>query len=82
LHELPLLVFGEWVRNTAANSADTAFAVGAKLGSASEPGDIRFSYACHRTEADALVGLFTDSDFAGGNTASSGHFIMSSWAAR
>jgi hypothetical protein len=36
---------------------------------------MQFSYAWYDTEADAVMGIFTDSDFGGGNTDSKGHFV-------
>jgi len=72
----PLLFFGQWTRNTATGVIeDTAYAFGAALGRASAPGAWQIGYAFHDTGADAMVGTFTDSDFAGGNTDSRGHYI-------
>lgn len=80
--DLPLTVFGEWTRNTEVDLEDTAYAFGIKLGSTKEQGNTQFSYAYHDTDADALIGTFTDSDFAGGNTDSRGHFIKARFALR
>ena len=80
--DLPLTVFGEWTRNTEVDLEDTAYAIGIKLGSTKEQGNTQFSYAYHDTDADALIGTFTDSDFAGGNTDSKGHFIKTKFALR
>ncbi len=71
----PVSVFGVWALNTAVDVQDTAFAVGATVGLANTRGQMQFSYAWHDTEADAVMGIFTDSDFGGGNTDSRGHFI-------
>jgi hypothetical protein len=71
----PVSVFGVWAQNTAVDVQDTAFAVGVKVGNVNAPGTMQFSYAWHDTEADAVMGIFTDSDFGGGNTDSRGHFI-------
>ena len=71
----PVTVFGVWAQNTAVDIQDTAFAAGVKVGLANARGKAQFSYAWHDTDADAVMGIFTDSDFGGGNTDSRGHFI-------
>lgn len=71
----PISAYGVWAQNTAVDIQDTAFAVGVKVGVVDAPGEMQFSYAWYDTEADAVMGIFTDSDFGGGNTDSEGHFI-------
>jgi hypothetical protein len=71
----PVIVFAVWAQNTAVDVQDTAYALGVKVGTVNAPGTMQFSYAWHDTEADAVMGIFTDSDFGGGNTDSRGHFI-------
>jgi hypothetical protein len=71
----PVSAWGVWAQNTAVDVQDTAFAVGFKVGSVDAPGEMQFSYAWYDTEADAVMGIFTDSDFGGGNTDSKGHFV-------
>jgi hypothetical protein len=71
----PFSAYGVWAQNTAVDIQDTAFAVGVKVGVVDAPGQMQFSYAWYDTEADAVMGIFTDSDFGGGNTDSRGHFI-------
>jgi hypothetical protein len=75
----PVSAWGVWAQNKAVDIQDTAFAIGFKVGSVEAPGDMQFSYAWHDTEADAVMGIFTDSDFGGGNTDSKGHFIKASY---
>jgi hypothetical protein len=75
LYDWPVLVYGVWAQNTAVDIQDTAFAIGFMVGLVESPGDMQFSYAWYDTEADAVMGIFTDSDFGGGNTDSKGHFI-------
>ena len=41
---------------------------------------MQFSYTWHDTEADAVMGIFTDSDFGAGSTDSKGHFIKAGYA--
>jgi len=71
----PFAAYGVWARNTAVDIQDTAYAIGFRFGFADAPGKAHFSYTWHDTEADAVMGIFTDSDFGGGNTDSRGHFI-------
>ncbi len=78
----PTSVFGVWARNTAVDVEDTAFALGVRIGSTNVRGDAQFSYAWHDTEADAVMGIFSDSDFGGGNTDSKGHIIKAKYALR
>ena len=75
LYDWPVLVYGVWAQNTAVDIQDTAVAVGFTIGLVEESGNIQFSYAWYDTEADAVMGIFTDSDFGAGNTDSKGHFI-------
>ena len=79
---LPLIFFGQWLRNTDVDEEETAYAFGAKLGSASQRGRYQISYAYHDTGADAVIGTFSDSDFAGGNTDSNGHYVKAKYAIR
>jgi len=71
----PFSVFGVWAQNTAVDIQDTAFAIGFMVGLVDAPGNMQFSYAWYETEADAVMGIFSDSDFGAGNTDSKGHFI-------
>ena len=75
LNNWPVSVYGVWAQNTAIDIQDTAFAVGVIFGVVDAPGKMEFSYAWYDTEADAVMGIFTDSDFGGGNTDSRGHLI-------
>jgi hypothetical protein len=71
--ERPLTVCADLVRNTEATDADSGFALGASFGEVSRPRTWRVSYAYQDLEADAVIGIFTDSDFAGGGTDGKGH---------
>ena len=66
--EVPLQFFVELARNTAVGSANQAFAAGFVAGRTDAPGSAEVSWSWRETAADALIGLFTDSDFAGGST--------------
>ena len=51
-----------------------------KLGKAGAPRTWELSYIYQNIEADAVLGLITDSDFAGGGTDSKGHMFEGTWA--
>jgi hypothetical protein len=68
----PLSVYGNYYQNTAADNLDTAYTVGFKVGKVKNAGSWDVGLAYLDVEADAVVGLFNDSDFAGGNTDSTG----------
>ena len=71
----PLSFFADYVQNLDADMFDTGFAFGAKYGKASKPGTWDIGYVYQDLEADAVIGLFTDSDFGGGGTDVSGHIF-------
>jgi hypothetical protein len=76
----PALVFANYVQNQAVDENDTAYALGFKIGDAKNKGDWYFGYVYKKLEADALLGLLTDSDFGGGGTDSKGHVFKGSYA--
>lgn len=71
----PATVFADYVNNSDASENDTGWTIGTRLGQAKDRGQFRFSYFYAEKEADGLLGLLTDSDFAGGGTDNSGHFF-------
>lgn len=75
----PITLFAAWARNTEAADEDTAYAIGATLGDAERPGDTAYSWEWRDTGNDALVGTFTDSTFADGNTGSRGHTLSAEY---
>lgn len=78
--EVPLQLFVELARNTAAGDANRAFAAGFVAGRTDAAGTAEFSWSWRETAADALIGLFTDSDFGGGSTDSRGHMFSLQYA--
>jgi len=80
LFDMPALIFANYVQNQAADENDTGYAFGLKLGSAKNKGEWQFGYVYQKLEADAILGLLTDSDFGGGGTDSKGHILKSSYA--
>ncbi len=69
-------LFGDYVQNTAASRYDTGYALGAALKVAN---GAKFTWAYQELEADAVLGLFTDSDFIGGGTDGEGHVLSASY---
>ncbi|MFT5769868.1 MAG: hypothetical protein ACI9H8_001849, partial [Lysobacterales bacterium] len=77
---LPASVFADWVENQDAQENENGWAAGMQLGKAKAPGSWQLAYIYQDLEADAVFGLTTDSDFAGGGTNSSGHVIKAAYA--
>jgi len=74
LGDTPLSVYGDYVVNTASNvKEDTGWLVGTKLGKVKAPGSWDVGYEYRDSEADSVVGAFTDSDFIDGGANGSGH---------
>lgn len=77
---LPLTLFGQYVQNLDAKDEDTGYSAGIKVGKAKSPGSWEVSYLYRALEADATLGMFSDSDFAGGGTDNEGHVFKASVA--
>lgn len=75
VQNVPVSVIGDFVTNTAADSLDQGWLIGLYAGTAKKPGSWDFRYIYREVEADAVLGLFTDSDFRGGGTDAKGHEI-------
>jgi len=73
--ERPLTVHADYVVNTQAEEADTGFSLGASLGEVTGPRTWRVGYVYQELQADAVIGTFTDSDWAGGGTDGKGHVV-------
>ncbi len=74
LSDMPLSLFMNYVQNQDADEFDTAWQLGAKLGKASA-GNWEVGYRYQDLEADAVLGLLSDSDFAGGGSDGKGHIF-------
>ena len=79
LFDRPVLVFGTYVQNQAADENDTAYSFGFKYGKTSKRHDWDFGYMYKHLEADAALGLLVDSDFGGGGTDAKGHVFKASY---
>ncbi|MDX1460467.1 MAG: putative porin [Xanthomonadales bacterium] len=73
-------IFANYVQNQDAPTQDTGYAFGFKLGSAKQPGEWQLGWTYQDLEADAVYGLLTDSDFAGGGTGGKGHILKGGYA--
>ncbi len=71
----PLQLYGHYTVNNEVDREDTAYAIGAKIGSTKAKGKMQFSWTYQDIEADSVIGTFNDSDFGGGGTDSRGHMI-------
>lgn len=72
---IPTVVFADFANNSDAARKDTAWSVGTRVGNTKAAGAWQASYWYADKEADAVFGLLTDSDFAGGGTDNKGHFF-------
>lgn len=79
LLDRPLSIYGNYYQNTAVTDLDSAYAFGFMYGKVKDTGSWSFGYAYLDIEADAVFALFNDSDFAGGNTDSTGYIIRAAY---
>ena len=79
LFDRPLLVYGTYVQNQAADDNDVAWSYGFKYGKTSKLHDWDIGYMYKHLEADAALGLLVDSDFGGGGTDAEGHVFKASY---
>ncbi len=82
VNDWPLRIFAHATQNNEVSQEDTAFAFGAKLGSAKKQGSSEYSWTYQDIEADAVIGTFNDSDFGGGGTDASGHILKAKYMLR
>lgn len=81
LGNTPMSVYGDVVMNTASGvNEDSGWLIGTKLGKAKNPGTWGAGYEYRDLENDAVVGVFSDSDFIGGGTGGKGHKFGASYA--
>lgn len=80
--DMPLQVFAQYTVNNEVSIEDTAYAIGAKIGSAKAKGTWQFAYTYMDIEADSVIGAFNDSDFGGGGTDASGHSLKGKYMIR
>ena len=76
----PLALFADYVINTDAEENDSGYLFGARYGAAKDPGSWNVGWFYEKLEADATLGLLTDSDFGGGGTDARGHVFSGTYA--
>lgn len=77
--DMPLAVYANWVNNQDADDYDTGWLAGVTLGKASGKGTWGLGYQYRDLEADAVLGLLSDSDFSGGGTDGKGHILTGAY---
>ena len=80
VRSLPLRFYGQYVVNTEADENDTGYLAGLTLGKAKLSRSWSLGYNYRDIEADAVVGLYNDSDFNGGGTNGKGHKLQAKYA--
>ena len=80
LFDMPLTLYGDYVENDDADDLETGYLAGIKLGKAKNKGSWQLQYQYEDLEADATLGLVTDSDFMGGGTDGKGHKFTGKYA--
>ena len=78
-HNIPVNAMFDYVTNTAVDSFDTGWLAGIHINKIKDPGSWAVRYIYRNLEKDAVVGIFTDSDFRGGGTDAKGHEIGGSY---
>ena len=73
--DLPVTLFADYVRNLEADDFDTGYAIGGKIKLRARSRPLQLTYIYQDLEADAVLGLLTDSDFIGGGTDGKGHIF-------
>ncbi|MEM8660275.1 MAG: putative porin [Pseudomonadota bacterium] len=75
----PLTFFADYVENQDPDDFNTGWLAGVQLGKADDRGKWQLAYQFEDLEADAAVGLLTDSNFAGGGTDGRGSRISGAY---
>ncbi|MAT92899.1 MAG: hypothetical protein CME59_09905 [Halioglobus sp.] len=71
--DMPLSIYADYIENDAADDLDSGYVAGIVLGSSGQRHSWKLRYQYQDVEADATLGLLSDSDFAGGGTDGEGH---------
>lgn len=74
-----LRVFADYVTNTDADEYSDGYAIGFDYRGKTVTGSWNVGYVYEDLEANAVVGAFTDSDFAGGTSDGKGHSLLAGY---
>jgi hypothetical protein len=80
LFDMPFTIYGDYIENDDADDMETGYLAGVKLGKAMANGSGQLQYQFEDLEANATLGLITDSDFMGGGTDGEGHKFSAKYA--
>ncbi len=78
--DLPLSFYVDYVENQDANDLETGYLAGWKLGNAKKEGEWQVQYQYQKLEANATLGVVTNSNFAGGGTDGKGSLLTAKYA--
>jgi hypothetical protein len=78
--DMPLSLYADYVNNSDADELESGYLAGIQLGSAKKEGDWQLQYQYEDLDANATLGLITDSDFAGGGTDGKGSRLSAKYA--
>lgn len=70
--DMPLSLYADYVNNTDADELNTGYLAGVRLGKVKKKGDWQIQYQYEDLDANATLGVITNSDFAGGGTDNKG----------
>lgn len=76
---LPIILFADFVTNNEADTDEQGYLFGVALNKAKKPGSWALGYNYREVQAEAVLGVFTDSDFAGGGTDGKGHELSGAY---
>ena len=76
-----ITAYGQYVVNSALGTGNDGWLAGLCLGRAKAVNSLEVGYNYRRLGADAVVGVLTDSDFAGGGTDAEGHKVYARYQA-
>ncbi|MDZ4728753.1 MAG: putative porin [Xanthomonadales bacterium] len=80
LFDRPVMLFADYVQNLEVNDNDTGYALGVNFNEAKKKGSWELNYVYKKLEADAVLGLLTDSNFGIGGTNAKGSVISGAYA--
>lgn len=80
LFNRPVMLFADYVQNLEVDENDTGYAFGIHFNEASNKGSWEVNYAYKKLEANAILGLLADSDFAAGGTNNKGSVFSGAYA--